>query len=226
MRNRNLPHTKLDKVALASKATTLIPSLALNREQRRAAARNGSLDELAAQLEPPKDNKIWDDVNMQSTSARRMLAVPGSVLPILKAPEIQEIIAEQGKEQLLDKSAAVLAKDVTEFSGFYEGIHKTHADKEGSSTTPDDHFTAIRIFNDYTTYIDQFNANVVPMIETVSEIAGGAHAVLEQRNPEAAKRIQDEVDDYMKRNGLYIKVVQPKLTPEQDPNVITDVETH
>lgn len=226
MKGRNGPNTPLNKVAVASKATAIMPEIALNREQRRAAARSGQLDDLAAMLEPPKDNKIWDDVHMQSVNARRLLAIPGSFVPILKAPEIKEIIAEQGKSQLLDKSAGVLAKDVTEFTGFYQGIHKAHEGREGSSGTPDDHFTAIRIFNDYTTYIDQFNANVAPVIETVGEIAGAAHNVLAERNPEAAKRIQDEMDAYLLKHGLRVQVVEKKLTPEQDPNVITDVQTN
>lgn len=223
----NKKHTP-NRVAEASARTAIEPFIdrKLNRQERRALNVGPETTVAQALLQPPKDNKVWDDVNMQSASCHRMLSTPGALLPVIRAPEIQEIIKEQGKEELLDRTSTVLARDLVEFTGFYKGIRQTHEDRKGPSTDPDDHLRAITTFNDYAAYTDQFNANVMPMVEQLGEIAAGAETVLRERNPQAADRIQGEVQQYLQDRGLVVRIVEspePALTPEQDPNVVTDV---
>jgi hypothetical protein len=220
---RHIPRTRMNPVAQAATATAILPQVEQDIKDRRAMASDKDKTVAEALIQVPENNKVWDDVNVQSASCHRMLSTPGALLPVLRAPEIKEIIEEQGKKEMLDRTAGVLARDLTQFGQFYQGIRKTHEGREGPSTDPNDHFRAITTFNDYSTYIEQFNANVMPMVEAVGEIAAGAEKVLEERDPEASKRIKQEVQQYLQdRNLVRIQVVEPQLTPEQDPSVISD----
>lgn len=220
-------------IATAAAQVAIQPAIdaQLNREQRRAMGIKGKKSGItvaeaavaSGQITIPEDNKVWDEVQQHSLQCHRLLSTPGSIVKVLKAPEIKEIIAEQGKDQLRDKTSEVLARDIVEFQTFFTGIREHHKDRTGASNGPNDHFRAIQISNDYVQFTEQFNANVMPMIETLGEIAQSAEAVLEERNPEAANRIRGEVKDYLKGRGIVVEVREaPALTPEQDPNVVTD----
>lgn len=194
----------------------------LNRQQRRALAGKGG-DTVAQNLiEPPPNNRVWDDLNQMSARCGQLLATPGAFLPMLRNEALMKKVENM---QLLDRTANVLVRDLAGFTKFYEGIRAQHSNMQGASTTPDEHLRAIMLYNDYNVWMEQFEANVRPMILQIAEIIAAAENLLAQDNPTEVDNLSKQVTSHIATH-LHMNVVaeEPAMTPEQDPSVITDVQ--
>lgn len=214
-----VPTTDPKKTALAANMV----AGGMNRQQRRAAGMMGKNATTAESLiQPPENNTVWDDLNQIAARCGQILGSPGVFLPMLRNTEL---MAHVDNMELLNRTASVLARDLGEFSKFYSGILAQHTGKTGASTTPDEHLMAIMLHNDYLVWLEQFEANVRPMIESITEIIATAEAKMGAVAPEAAADLSKEVTQHIS-DHLQINVVagEPAMTPEQDPGVITDVE--
>lgn len=191
----------------------------LNREQRRALAKGG--ETLADQLmQPPKDNTVWDDLNLMAMRCHQLLASPSALLPFLNN---QALMGKVENVAYLNRTAAVLAQDMGKFTTFYAGIQAQHQGRTGGSANADDHLLAVMLHNDYVVFAEQFEATVRPMIESITEIISKAETLLGAETPAEVQALDQAVANHM-TGVLGVIATEPGITPEQDPNVITDVE--
>jgi len=214
-----VPTTDPKKTALAANML----AGGMNRAQRRATGLTKKGTTVADNLiQPPENNKVWDDLNQIAGRCGQLLASPGALLPILRNAELMKHVDNM---EHLNRTASVLARDLTEFAKFYSGIRAQHAENTGASSNADEHLKAIMLHNDYLVWTEQFEANVRPMIESVTEIIVAAEAKLAAAAPEVATELSKQVTEHIATH-LHMNVVaeEPGMTPEQDPTVITDVE--
>ena len=214
----------LANVTNAAGAAAMVAALSgqtLNREQRRAAKLPAGATMADHLLTPPENNTVWDDVNAHAMRAQQLLSSARAMFPLLDS---ELLISKVDNLPHLLRTAGVLATDMEQFKGFFDGLRGHHTGKTGSSTSPDEHLLAIQLFNDYTTFMQQFEANVRPMILAVAEILQVAQQKLNLEQPEEAQRLTQAVSDHIvNKMGINIVYQEPAMTPEQDPNVITDV---
>lgn len=212
---------KVNPVAEGAARAAAASGISMNREQRRAFDKLG--DSAADHLiQPPENNTVWDDLQRMSIRCHQLLSSPSALLPLLNN---DALMAKVENINHLNRTAAVLARDMGEFTNFFHGIQQRHAGKSGASTTPDDHLMAVMLHNDYGVWADQFEANVRPMIESVTEILAKAETLLLAEKPEEVNKLADEVTAHIGQHvGVTVLKEEPGMTPAQDPNVITDVE--
>lgn len=214
-----IPSTEPKKTALAA---NMIAG-GMNRAQRRAAGLTNKDASVAENLiQPPENNTVWDDLNQIAARCGQLLASPGALLPILRNDELMKHVDNM---EHLNRTANVLANDLNGFAKFYSGIRAQHANMTGASTNADEHLKAIMLHNDYTVWTEQFEANVRPMIESMTEIIVAAEAKMGAVSPDAATQLSKQVTEHIATHlQMHVVAEEPGMTPEQDPTVITDVE--
>lgn len=214
---------KVNPVAEGAARAAIASAIAMpmNREQRRAVGQKGGsiADHL---IDPPKDNTVWDDLAQMSVRCHQLLASPAALLPMLNN---EALMAKVENTAYLNRTASVLARDMGQFTTFFQGIQQQHHGRSGASTTPDDHLMAVMLHNDYAVFAEQFEANARPMIDSIIEILAKAEKALQEAQPEEAALVKEQgLQALQAAVGVELVVEEAPMTPEQDPNVITDVE--
>ena len=115
-----------------------------------------------------------------------------------------------------------IAKDLLKFQLYHERISARHAGKTGGSMDPNDHMEAVMLFNEYVTFAEQFQANVIPNVQSLSEILARAEAkVVEESGAGALTETQEAFDAIAK--GQFNVEFKDKTGPEASPEVAEPV---
>lgn len=141
------------------------------------------------------NTSAWDDVLTINRECHRLLASHGQLSTLIQMPEIVQAIQDKSA---FTKNVYILANDLGALTNELQGLAALHADKTGRASTPDEHLEAINVYEKYVLFIERHNAVVMPTATHLAE------------------QVQDAVDRVARaKSGA--------LSPEQDPNVITDV---
>lgn len=151
--------------------------------------------------ELPKHEKlpVWDDLNNLYVQCAKALMAP-AVLGQLAARK--DIIAYISDHKGLQQRIEMFKRDILQLKAEVSAIASEHAGKEGSSDDPDDIMLSIQIAEKYNLFRERLTAVIDPTVAHIFEIFTEA----EMRMLQAQGKLGDG------------------LKPEQDPNVITDVE--
>lgn len=217
---REVPKSKLNKTAFGAAVHATQSGISLNREQRRSLAKSSGAN--STLFNPQDDNCVWDELNEKSNVCSTLLTGPAAFLPLLRNTELISLVENK---VYLNELAAQLGRDLVTYNDFYMGIRNAHVNRTGSSTDADDHLKAISIFNDYVIFTEQYNGVVVPLVQALTELIVPAERLLREKNQKAHDELTSETHQKVRDTlGLDIKVEESAMTPEQNPNVITDVE--
>ncbi len=146
-----------------------------------------------------KDNNCWDDMNSISSQCAQLLGSHANISALAGNPII---IAALKDPSLFAKNVHVLAQDLKAMHNELVALKAMHAGKSGSAKTPDDNLEAISIYEKYMLFIERHQNVVMPTVNHLTE------------------QIQEAID-LVAANA---KEQDVGIPPEQDPNVITDVE--
>lgn len=138
----------------------------------------------------------WDDVNAIHMQCCKLLISHTALSGLIQNPEV---IAEIQDKALFTKNVHMLSADLTALSNELAGLKKLHEGKSGRASTYDDHLYAIEVYEKYVIFISRHDSVVMPTANHLAE------------------QVQDAVDRVNRKKA-------DMLTPEQDPNVVTDVE--
>ncbi len=221
VRGIEVPSSTLTATATASHAVAAKPGL--NRYTRRALEqkfKDADKRTVAEALISPKtDNTVWDDLEAKRQVCLQMLLSPSLLLPILRNKEIEAKIDNVNNVNIL---ASLIAKDLLKFQLYHERISARHAGKTGGSMDPNDHMEAVMLFNEYVTFAEQFQANVIPNVQSLSEILARAEAkVVEESGAGALTETQEAFDAIAK--GQFNVEFKDKTGPEASPEVAEPV---
>jgi hypothetical protein len=153
-------------------------------------------DSVASPVEAP-DN-IWDALNQTYEAMHRCNSSPSLLLESLRD---QALIEKVSDKKTLHSHAAVLARDVEEYTNRLATIHRNHANRTGSSANIDEQLQAIQIHERYIQWSESYSAVVLPNVAAVVEILQDAGATLDAErlltsNPvvEMDKMLTDQPD--------------------------------
>jgi hypothetical protein len=149
--------------------------------------------EMTAIAKAVKQDPIkWSDLeDMYTTSANMLVSANSEMANLYKLPGVVDNVPD--KTGTVDHLRG-LSRDLKFFSEELVKIHDTHKDNSGIADTPEMTMFAIKTFEHYMNWQNQYQSVIMPTVEFLASQAGFATEAL------------------------------AKTIAETDPNVITDVE--
>jgi hypothetical protein len=143
-----------------------------------------------------KNNTCWDDINNISNECRAWFS---SVAEVSKQLLNKDLIPFYSDYKSVQINMSTFTTDLNRVTQEFLDIQALHRGKSGSASDPDELMSSFPIYEKYTNWLEHIHGVVMPIFNYLVEELGIASSALIER----AKKEQ--------------------LTPEQDPNVITDV---
>lgn len=158
------------------------------------------LKQIAEEMPKHEALPVWDDLNGLYVQCAKAVMAP-AILGQLAGRK--DIIAYIQDHKGLQQRIEMFKRDILQLKAELTGIAAEHAGKEGSSDDPDDIMLSIHIAEKYNLFRERLAAVIDPTVAHIFEIFTEA----EMRMLQAQGKLSEQ-----------------GLKPEQDPNVITDVE--
>jgi hypothetical protein len=168
-------------------------------------------------------NNSWDDVNRLSGLCRQLLLNATGLLPSIRN---QQLVAQIEDKQAWGTNAHILARDLMTFTNEFQALEARHRGKQGDAQGPDENMDAIDLSTQYAMFAERYEAVLQPTVMHVIELIQHAEAKLREIDNDAADALGVQTSAQLAAvKGLPSGTdpLPPTLTPEQDPNVVTDV---
>lgn len=183
---------------------------------------NANTDFRTRQAAARQVNNSWDDVNRLSALCKRLLGSATGLLPSIRNPRL---VAQIDDVVAWNTNAHILARDLMTFSKDFLALEARHLGKSGDAQGPDENMEAIDLSTQYAMFTERYDAVLQPTVLHVIEQIQHAEAKLRDIDNDAADALGVDTSQQLAavKEGTQIQTAAPVLTPEQDPNVITDV---
>lgn len=142
------------------------------------------------------NNKAWDDVNAIDKSVTDLLTGFCSIAAFSNDPVLIPFFRDQ---ETINRLRIMFANDITRTSNEVCRLRGMIAGRTGRASTTDDYMQAIGVYQEYQALLEDISSVSAPTSQMISEEIGFA---------------SQKLNDSQKSN----------LTPEQNPEVTTDVE--
>lgn len=143
---------------------------------------------------------VWDELNAQYVACAKGVMAP-AVLSVYA--QRRDIIAYIRDQKGLQDRIGMFKRDILQLKAELSAIAREHGDKTGGTSDPDELMTAIQISEKYNLFRERLTAIVEPTVLHIQEIFLEGEMLMLQ----AQGKLSDK-----------------GMSPEQDPDVITDVE--
>lgn len=184
---------------------------------------NANTDFRTRQAAAREVNNSWDDVNRLSGLCRILLLNATGLLPSIRN---QQLLSKIDDRVAFDSNAHILARDLMVFSKDFQALEARHRGRQGDAQGPDENMDAIDLSTQYAMFTERFEAVLRPTMLHVIEQIQHAEAKLREIDNDAADALGVETSQRLaaaKGLPLGTDPLPPVLTPEQDPDVVTDV---
>lgn len=183
-------------------------SLARQMRDRQAGEIKASLKE-SMQSHP-----IWDEVANLSS---QILSLIASYSVSASALEVPEIAAEIKDPKSLVSTVNILAMDLKTITGDIMNLRRQHANKSGAATTPEEHMAGIQIHQEYVTFMERIEGVIQPTYQELMRQISEAEAAAREKSQAFSEKLNASL-----KTSFDAMTAEPQLSPEQDPNVISD----
>lgn len=140
----------------------------------------------------------WDDLkSIYHSCAEALVVANNSVVQLFKVPGVIEHVPNRQETKI---SILGLDKDIKFFSEELKNIYKLHEGKTGLIDDENDLSACLQIFEMYHNFQSRYQSVIIPSVLVISEEVGKA------------------------AEAMRATIEANKLTDEQNPNVITEVE--
>jgi len=143
-----------------------------------------------------KTNTNWDDIVHLENTTRQLIA---SIIYVGNQSRHPDVIQNYVNSDIADRCMKLLAQDILRMSSNFEAIAAKHAGKKGNAPTQEEYMDSVGIYQEYCSLVEEIQSVVLPTVNQLNEEIGMAKERLQNNNTDS------------------------NLTPEQDPNVVTDV---
>ena len=115
----------------------------------------------------PAGDFAWNDLNQVYLNCHALALSPSRIMPLVKDPAQLENV-ENGTA-LVDQ-IKVLSKDVAYYNQRLKDIHSKHVNRTGSTTSPDELMTVLRIGEEYQEWLVSYQTVVMPLVVSILEV--------------------------------------------------------
>lgn len=151
--------------------------------------------------EEEKSKQSWDDLEGLFKACSEALVISNrEMVEMYSLPGVVENIENR---QEVSVALNGLHRDINAFSEELKQIHALHINKTGFVTDENELSACIQIFELYFAFQTRYQSVIIPTVVLLAEEAGKAAVNIQRKMDEAA--------------------AEKQLTPEQDPNIVTDV---
>lgn len=159
---------------------------------------------------------IWDDVRALSDQILQALSSYASAGDPLAVPEIAAEIQDTDN---FKSNFNILVMDLKAITNDVLALRNQHIQFSGSAKDPAEHMGGIQIHQQYVTIFERIEGVVRPTWMALMGELNAAELRAQQKNPEFQQRVSAVMQAAMAELN---QQEEPKLTPEQDPTVVTD----
>ncbi len=153
-----------------------------------------------------ESNNAWDKLEELYGMCARAVVAPVVLGSLSQRKDLIAFVEDKGA---LTARIQMFQQDILQLKAELEQIHAQHVGREGECVDPDENMKALVIGEQYMLFQQRMAACIEPTVAGI--LSTFATAELLQKN-DLEKQAQALLD------------AQPVLSPEQDPNVVTDVE--
>lgn len=142
---------------------------------------------------------VWDDLNASFVKAHHALVAPAIIGQYAAR---KDIIAHVVDKAALRLRIEQFQRELVHLKQELKAISSQHTEKTGSTNDPDEIMLAVRIGEQYALFLERLESIIQPTVAHIIEIFTQAELLMIEAQNKANEG----------------------LTPEQDPNVVTDVQ--
>lgn len=195
--NRRLRDQRAAGVAPAPNAPRIAPVQTIHPMFKNKLVEIAKDDEERARAEGMVP--VWDDLNASFVKAHHALVAPAVIGQYAARKDIIAFVADKLSLRLRIEQ---FQRELSHLRAELKGISSQHTDKTGSTNDPDEIMLAVRIGEQYALFLERLESIIQPTVAHIIEIFTQAEMLMIDAQNKA-------------KEGL---------SPEQDPNVVTDVQ--
>lgn len=166
-----------------------------------------------------KDNSFWDELNEMSVRYYGMLRAHAAHSVAARNKELMTAVQDK---KLFLICLQGLTNHLRQLSTELSQINSVHAKLKGGCTDHTEVMLALELFDRYSTFLERHDAILMPTTQILTNLTTAAEQVLIQEGKtEVVDQLRIDMNEFVNRRPA--PKAEP-LTPEQDPNVVTDIE--
>lgn len=162
------------------------------------------------------ETAIWDDVRALSDQILLALSSYASAGDPLSVPEIAAEIQDVNS---FKSNFNILVMDLKSITDDLLTLRNQHINRTGAANDPAEHMAGIQIHQQYVTIFERIEGVVRPTWMALMGELNAAELRAQQKSPEFQQRVSAVMQAAVAELN---QQEEPKLTPEQDPTVVTD----
>lgn len=163
---------------------------------------------------------VWTEVACIYNQCIALMATNSQIHTVISNGKLTPHFRDH--KQLI-QNIQILSRDLTQVKNELAEINAQHQDKIGSPVDVDDYAFAMHVGEQYAAWMERYEGVIMPTVRFINEQVYEAELSLKNADPETSKVFVKEVSEKITKFKDTL-TGESKLTPEQDPSVVTDVE--